>query len=143
MTSTYYAMITFQPDGSLMLESPDYFFRVREIGRLRQTRRDVPRTELVWRSLTPPSKIGKGSGEPRIIDLCHKPNIGSPNQISERNSYLIVYYVISTLSALCVIALLAGMVAEEKRAALADKKAMHKLGYNDMKACQLQCCIHV
>ena len=29
---------------------------------------------LVWRSLTPPSKIGKGSGEPRIIDLCHKQN---------------------------------------------------------------------
>ena len=29
------------------------------------------RVSLVWRSLTPPSKIGKGSGEPRIIDLCH------------------------------------------------------------------------
>ena len=25
---------------------------------------------VVWRSLTPPSKMGKGSGEPRIIDLC-------------------------------------------------------------------------
>ena len=43
----------------------------------------------VWRSLTPPSKIGKGSGEPRIIDLCHKQNSGSSNHISERNSYII------------------------------------------------------
>ena len=41
-------------------------------------------------SLVPPSKIGTGSGELRIIDLCHKPNIGSTNHISERNSYLIV-----------------------------------------------------
>ena len=33
---------------------------------------------LVWRrSLTPPSKIGKGSGELRIIDLCHKQKSGS------------------------------------------------------------------
>ena len=45
---------------------------------------------VVWRSLTPPSKIGKGSGEPRIIDLCHKQNSGSSNQISERNSYIIL-----------------------------------------------------
>ena len=29
---------TFQLYGSLMLESPDYFFRMREIGRLRQTK---------------------------------------------------------------------------------------------------------
>ena len=47
------------------------------------------RVYVVWRSLTPPSKIGKGSGEPRIIDLCHKQNSGSSNQISERNSYII------------------------------------------------------
>ena len=33
-----YVIATFQLYGSLMLESPDYFFRVREIGRLRQTR---------------------------------------------------------------------------------------------------------
>ena len=26
--------------------------------------------KLIWRSLTPPSKIGKGSGEQRTIDLC-------------------------------------------------------------------------
>ena len=34
---SHYVIATFQLDGSLMLESPDYFFRVREIGRLRQT----------------------------------------------------------------------------------------------------------
>ena len=49
-----------------------------------------PEIILVWRSLTPSSKIGKGSGEPRIIDLCHKQNSGSSNQISERNSYIIL-----------------------------------------------------
>ena len=45
---SHYVIATFQLYGSLMLESPDYFFRVREIGRLRQTRlaRDT-----VWRSL--------------------------------------------------------------------------------------------
>ena len=32
-----YVIATFQLYGSLMLESPDYFFRVREIVRLRQT----------------------------------------------------------------------------------------------------------
>ena len=41
---------------------------------------------IVWRSLTPPSKIGKGSGEPRIIDLCNKQNCSSTNQISKRHS---------------------------------------------------------
>ena len=34
---SHYVIATFQLYGSLMLESPDYFFRVREIGRLRQT----------------------------------------------------------------------------------------------------------
>ena len=37
---SYYVIATFQLYGSLMLESPDYFFRVREIGRLRQTNFD-------------------------------------------------------------------------------------------------------
>ena len=37
MTSTYYAIGTFQPDGWSMLSIPDYFFRLGEIGRLRQT----------------------------------------------------------------------------------------------------------
>ena len=46
---------------------------------------------VVWSSLTPPSKIGKGSGEPRIIDLCHKQSSGSSNQVSERNSYIILF----------------------------------------------------
>ena len=50
----------------------------------------APAGRLVWRSLTPPSKIGKGSGEQRIIDLCHKQNSGSSNQIFERNSYIIL-----------------------------------------------------
>ena len=53
------------------------------------TQTDRQTHRLVWRSLTPPSIIGKGSGEPRIIDLCHKQNSGSSNQISERNSYII------------------------------------------------------
>ena len=35
---SHYVIATFQLYGSLMLESPDYFFRVRERGRLRQTR---------------------------------------------------------------------------------------------------------
>ena len=43
---------------------------------------------VVWRAH--PQKSGRGeSGEPRIIDLCHKQNSGSSNQISERNSYII------------------------------------------------------
>ena len=33
---SHYVIATFQLYGSLMLESPDYFFRVREIGRLRR-----------------------------------------------------------------------------------------------------------
>ena len=73
---------------------------------LRQQNNDViaahvrPPLRVVWRSLTPPSKIGKGSGEPRIIDLCHKQNSGSSNQISKRNSYIILCYVI-TIYARC------------------------------------------
>ena len=47
------------------------------------------RLGVLWRSLTPPSKIRKGSVEPCIIDLCHKQNSGSSNQIYERNSYII------------------------------------------------------
>ena len=35
---SHYVIATFQLYGSLMLESPDSFFRVRETGRLRQTR---------------------------------------------------------------------------------------------------------
>ena len=34
---SHYVIATFQLYGSLTLESPDYFFRVRGIGRLRQT----------------------------------------------------------------------------------------------------------
>ena len=36
---------TFQLYGSLMLESPDYFLRVREIGRLRQTSTQIDEKE--------------------------------------------------------------------------------------------------
>ena len=36
---------------------------------------------VVWHSLTPPSKIGKGSGEPCIIDLCHKKISGCSSYI--------------------------------------------------------------
>ena len=35
---SHYVIATFQLYGSSMLTVPDYFFRVREIGRLRQTR---------------------------------------------------------------------------------------------------------
>ena len=85
-----------------------------------------PLERLVWRSLTPPSKIGKGSGEPRIIDLCHKQNSGSSNQISERNSYIIPlrhYH----LRALCARAGgRDGASVAENRAALGAKEAIYE-----------------
>ena len=37
---SHYVIATFQLYGPLMLTVPDYFFRMREIGRLRQTRVD-------------------------------------------------------------------------------------------------------
>ena len=78
---------------------------------------------LVWRSLTPPSKIGKGSGEPRIIDLCHKQNSGSSNQISERNSYIIF---VTSLQHTRAVRESGGwpLSVAEKRAALAAKKRL-------------------
>ena len=47
----------------------------------------------------------------------------------ERNSYLIVCYVMS-----CLI----GGVMAEKRLALAAKEAAQKLRYNGMKACRIE-----
>ena len=94
---------------------------------------------LVWRSLTPPSKIGKGSGEPRIIDLCHKQNSGSSNQISERNSYIIFVTSLQHTRAVRESGgkrRMAGVA--EKRVALAAKEATRKIGYTDVKACQLE-----
>ena len=91
---------------------------------------------LVWRSLTPPSKIGKGSGEPRIIDLCHKQNSGSSNQISERNSYIIFVTSLQHTRAVRESGgkrRMAGVA--EKRVA---KEATRKIGYTDVKACQLE-----
>ena len=93
---------------------------------------------LVWRSLTPPSKIGKGSGKPRIIDLCHKQNSGSSNQISERNSYIIFITSLQHTRAVRESGgkrRMAGVA--EKRVALAAKETTRKIGYTDVKACQL------
>ena len=94
---------------------------------------------IVWRSLTPPSKIGKGSGEPRIIDLCHKRNSGSSNQVSERNSYIIIFTSSQFTRAVRESGgkgRMAGVA--EKRAALATKEVTRKLGYEDVKVCQLE-----
>ena len=98
----------------------------------------LPDGLLVWRSLTSPSKIaiGKGSGEPRIIDLCHKQNSGSSNQISERNSYIAICYVIA-IYARC--ARKRGKEEDgwlaKKRITFAAKEATWKLGYEDVRAC--------
>ena len=94
---------------------------------------------LVWRSLTPPSEIGKGSGEPRIIDLCHKQNSGSSNQIYERNSYITIF-TLSQFTRAVRDSLGKRRVAgvAQKRVALVAKKATRMLGYKDVKACQLE-----
>ena len=98
-----------------------------------------PHDMVVWRSLTPPSKIGKGSGEPRIIDLCHKQNSGSSNQISERNSYIIFVTSLQHTRAVRESGGKRRMASvAEKRVALATKEATRKIGYTDVKACQLE-----
>ena len=91
---------------------------------------------VVWRSLTPPSKIGKGSG---VTDLCHKQNSGISNQISERNSYIIFVTSLQHTRAVRESGgkrRMAGVA--EKRVALAAKEATRKIGLTDVKACQLE-----
>ena len=56
---SHYVIATY---GSLMLESPDYFFRVREIGGLRQTTAKTGRSTAYWKTSTH-VKIGKADDQ--------------------------------------------------------------------------------
>ena len=82
---------------------------------------------------TLPSKIGKGSGEPRITDLCHKRNSGNYNQLPDQLTSLFVTSRAVRESGRK--RRMAGVA--EKRVALAVKEATGKLGCEDVKACQL------
>ena len=76
---------------------------------------------------SPASKIWKRSCEPRIIDLCHKQNSGSSNQISKRNSYTIFIASLQHTRAVRKSGGKRRMVGvAEKRATLAAKEATRK-----------------
>ena len=96
---------------------------------------------VVWSSLNLPSKIRKGSGDPCIciIDLCHKQKSGSCSRFL--NVVLTPLFVMKLQFMHAVHESggkrrMAGVA--EKRVALAVKEDTWKLGYQDVKACQLE-----
>ena len=70
-----------------------------------------------------------------IIDLCHKHNSDSSNQISERNFFVTSLQITRTVRESRG---KRSMASTAKRVTLAAEEAARKLGFEDAKVCQLE-----